>query len=182
MNNDDLVPGFDSAKNENLAITLQSCAEVKDGITLCLVGYIDTYNSSFFQGQITKVVEAGFANLIFDCTRLNYVSSTGIGAFSACLKLAKAQGGDIILFGLQPTTSEVFQLLGFGQLFKVKDSLDDALSFMRQGAQTSVSVFPKIFACPVCSKRLRTSCAGRFRCSECKSILTVDAQGQVTVG
>ena len=43
-------------------------------------------------------------------------------------------------------------------------------------------VFPKIFACPVCSKRLKASKAGRFRCSECKTILAIDNQAQVFLG
>lgn len=182
MYNDDLVPGFDSIRDDNLKITLQSCAEVKDGIVLVLNGYVDTYNSSFFREQIIKVVEAGFINLMFDCAGLKYVSSTGIGVFSLCLKDTKVKNGDIILFALQPTVAEIFQLLGFSQLFNIKNSFDEALAFSRQGMQASVSIFPKVFACPMCSKRLRTACAGRFRCSECKSILTVDAQGQVSVG
>ncbi len=182
MDNNDLVPDFDSKKDDNLSISLQSCPESDGGIVICLTGYIDTYNSPFFQEQINKVVDEGFYNLIFDCTKLNYVSSTGIGAFSSFLKTVKAQGGEIIIFGLQGTTSEVFQLLGFSQLFKIKATLEESVALLRQGTHTSVSVFPKEFSCPVCSKRLRASCAGRFRCSECKSILTVDAQGQITVG
>ncbi|MBE6350425.1 MAG: anti-sigma F factor antagonist, partial [Spirochaetaceae bacterium] len=44
------------------------------------------------------------------------------------------------------------------------------------------SVFPKIFACPVCSKKLKAVKSGRFRCSECKTILAIDEQGQVFLG
>ena len=182
MYNDDLISGFDSAKDDNLIISLQSFPDLKDSLLLSLTGYIDTYNSPFFQDQLAKVVKAGFFNLIFDCTNLKYVSSTGIGIFSSLLKTVKTQGGDVIFFGLHQSALEVFQLLGFSQLFKMKTNLEDSIAYIKQGTQSSLSIFPKEFACPICSKRLRTSCAGRFRCSECKSILTVNAQGEVSVG
>ena len=160
----------------------EKLAEVDNCLTVYLNGYIDTYNSSFFQKRIAKVVEAGFTNLIFNCASLNYVSSTGIGSFTAFLKMVKPKGGDIVLLEIQPKVYEVFQLLGFSQFFNIKDSMSDAINFFKQGAPVAESVFPKVFSCPVCSKRLKATRSGRFRCSECKSILAIDQQGQVFLG
>ena len=120
--------------------------------------------------------------MIFNCSALNYVSSTGIGSFTAFLKLVKPKGGDIVLLEIQPKVFEVFQLLGFSQFFNIKTSLADAIEMFQSGPSENVSVFPVIFSCPVCSKRLKATHAGRFRCSECKSILAVDSQGQVSLG
>ena len=47
---------------------------------------------------------------------------------------------------------------------------------------TEDEIFPKIFSCPVCSKRLKATKSGRFRCSECKTILAIDNSGQVFLG
>jgi len=129
-----------------------------------------------------KILEAGFLNIVFDCSNLEYVSSTGIGVFSALMKKLKLNNGNIVLFGLQSKVSEIFQLLGFTQLFNIKNTKEEASAFFSQEVQMSISIFPLIFACPVCSKRLRASNAGRFRCSECKSILAVDINGQVSLG
>lgn len=181
-NNNNLVPGFNDEKDDSLKITLEKVSDVENCITIYLNGYIDTYNSSFFQKRIQKVVEADFTNLIFNCTGLNYVSSTGIGSFTAFLKMVKPKGGDVVLLEIQPKVYEVFQLLGFSQFFNIKESLTDAIAFFKQGAPVAESVFPKIFSCPVCSKRLKATRSGRFRCSECKSILAIDAQGQVFLG
>ena len=181
-NNNDLVPGFNDEKDDSLKITLERIENVDNGLVIYLNGYIDTYNSSFFQKRISKVVETGFVNLIFNCSSLNYVSSTGIGSFTAFLKLIKPKGGDIVLLEIQPKVYEVFQLLGFSQFFNIKDSLTDAINFFKQGAPVAESIFPKIFSCPVCSKRLKATRAGRFRCSECKSILAIDQHGQVFLG
>ncbi|MCH5290692.1 MAG: anti-sigma factor antagonist [Treponema sp.] len=182
MSNDDLVPDFNNDRDESLKITLDKVAEVNNCLIVNLNGYIDTYNSVFFQKQVGKIVSAGFVNLIFSCSNLNYVSSTGIGSFTAFLKLIKPKGGDIVLLNIQPKVYEVFQLLGFCQFFNIKDSIHDAVDFFKHGAPAATSVFPNVFACPVCSKRLKATKSGRFRCSECKSILAIDQQGHVFLG
>lgn len=182
-NNNNLVPGFNDERDDSLKINLEKLNDVESGLVIYLNGYIDTYNSSFFQKRIQKVVEAGFINLVFNCASLNYVSSTGIGSFTAFLKMIKPKGGDIVLLEIQPKVYEVFQLLGFSQFFNIKDSLAEATAFFQQGGTpTPESIFPKVFSCPVCSKRLKATKAGRFRCSECKSILAIDQQGQVFLG
>lgn len=182
MDNDALVLGFNETTNDNLKITLTACDSLKGGIIITLNGYVDIYTSMFFQGQIEKVVKAGYVNLIFDCKNLSYVSSIGIGVFSSLLKSIKLQSGDIMLINMPEKVHEVFQLLGFSQFFHFRNSIDEAISFFHQEIDTSTSVFPMVFGCPVCSKRLKATSAGRFRCSECKSILAVDNQGKVLVG
>ena len=183
MVNNDIVNGFDDEKDESLKIKLQKVSEVEGCLVLYLTGYIDTYNSNYFQKRVQKAIESGFIRLVFQCGGLNYVSSTGIGSFTAFLKAVKPRGGDLVLLEIQPKVYEVFQLLGFSQFFNIKDNLDDSINFFRHGAAAeSVSLFPKVFACPICSKKLKALRPGRFRCSECKTILAIDNAGQVFLG
>lgn len=183
--NNDIVPGFDDEKDDSLRIRLQRIEGVENGLLLYLTGYIDTYNSNFFQKRVTKAIEGGFNRIVFHCSGLNYVSSTGIGSFTAFLKAVKPKGGEIVLLEIQPKVYEVFQLLGFSQFFNIKDNMDDAVKFFNSGGTVESvdnGIFPKTFNCPICSKRLKASKAGRFRCSECKTILAIDAAGQVFLG
>jgi len=183
MDNNAIVPGFDSEKDDSLTITLRKAENVNRGLFVYLSGYIDTYNSIFFQKQITKAIEAGFVNLIFNCSSLSYVSSTGIGSFTVFLKILKPKGGDIVLLEIQPKVYEVFQLLGFSQFFNIKNSADEAVAFFNSAASTTeASLFPIIITCPVCNKRLRATKAGRFRCSGCRSILAISEDGEVSLG
>jgi len=183
MANNDIVPGFDDDKDDSLKIKLQEITEAGKCLMLTLTGYIDTYNSNFFQKRVQKAIEAGFIKLIFNCGSLNYVSSTGIGSFTTFLKGVKPQGGDLVMLEIQPKVYEVFQLLGFSQFFNIRDNLDDAVSYFHMDtAVERPSVFPKIVACPLCNKKLKATKAGRFRCSECKSILAIDEAGQVLLG
>jgi anti-anti-sigma factor len=182
MTNNDVVPGFDDEKDESLKIKLQKVDGVEGCLVLYLNGYIDTYNSNYFQKRVAKAIESGFTKLIFQCSGLNYVSSTGIGSFTAFLKSAKPRGGDLVLLEIQPKVYEVFQLLGFSQFFNIRENLDESVNYFRTGAAESVSLFPRIFACPICSKKLKALKPGRFRCSECKTILAIDNGGQVFLG
>ena len=182
-NNNALVPGFDNEKDDSLTISLRKADAINKGIFIYLSGYIDTYNSSYFQKQMNKVIEAGFVNLVFNCSSLNYVSSTGIGSFTVFLKIVKPKGGDVVLLEIQPKVYEVFQLRGFAQFFNIKSSADEAIAFFNNGGTTNDnSIFPLIISCPVCNKKLRATKSGRFRCSGCRSILAINENGEVSLG
>ena len=181
--NNEIVPGFDEEKDDSLRIRLQKTDHVEGCLVIYLNGYIDTYNSTLFQKRVSKAIDNGFIRLIFHCGGLSYVSSTGIGSFTAFLKSVKPRGGDLVLLEIQPKVYEVFQLLGFSQFFNIKDSLDESVAFFDQKKEgKGSSIFPKIFKCPICSKKLKARKPGRFRCSECKTILAIDDSGQVMLG
>jgi anti-anti-sigma factor len=183
MSNNEIISRFDDDKDESLKIRLQNVPEVENGLVLVLSGYIDTYNSNFFFFQVQKAIDEGFIWLIFNCNGLNYVSSTGIGSFTAFLKTVKPKGGDLVLLDIQPKVYEVFQLLGFSQFFNIKDSLESSIGFFcGDEIEQEPAVFPKVFSCPLCSKKLKAVKSGRFRCSECKTILSIDNMGVVSLG
>lgn len=181
--NNSIVPGFDEDKDDSLRIRLEKVETVDGCVVMYLTGYIDTYNSSSFQKRVNRAIESGYPRLIFQCSGLSYVSSTGIGSFTAFLKAVKPRGGDLVLLEIQPKVYEVFQLLGFSQFFHIQDSLEDAVEiFTRSEHAVEKHVFPKVFKCPVCSTKLKATRAGRFRCSSCKTILAIDGKGQVFLG
>ena len=178
MANNDIVPGFDDEKDENLTIKLQEVPDIEGCLILVLNGYINTYNSHYFQKQVQQAIELGFIRLIFDCNGLNSVSSTGIGSFTAFLKTVKSKGGDLILLELQPKVNDVLQLLDVSRYFNIQSNLGQSIGFFRSDGE----VFPRIFPCPICSQKLQAVKTGRFRCSECKAFLSIDNSGKALVG
>jgi anti-anti-sigma factor len=184
MANEEIVSGFDIEKDDSLKIELRRIDGIADGLLLTLTGYIDTYNSMLFQKRINRVIESGFVKLIFDCSSLNYVSSTGIGSFTTFLKTLKALSGDMVLQNVQSKVLEVFQLLGFSKFFNIRANAEEALNYFKnEDAETKPTVtFPLIFECPICSKKLKAVKSGRFRCSECKTIISIDNNGVVSLG
>ena len=53
--NNSIIPGFDNDRDESITISLRKADNIQNGIFCYLSGYIDTYNSSFFQKQISIV-------------------------------------------------------------------------------------------------------------------------------
>lgn len=181
--NNSIVSGFDNDKDDSLKITLKKIPGLSSGCMVDLEGYIDTYNSSFFQKQLTKVIGAGYFNLLFNCGGLSYVSSTGLGSFTILLKMVKVKGGDIVLAAVQEKVSEVFQILGFSQFFNLKATVEEALEFFSQEEGASpAQIFPKALTCPSCGKIVQATRPGRFRCTNCKAIITITEQGGITLG
>jgi anti-sigma B factor antagonist len=177
--NDEIVSGFDDEKDDSIKLRLQKLPDMKGGLIIYATGYLDTYNSNNFRKRVEKAIEAGFVRLIFQMSGTNYISSTGIGSFTFFLKTLKSRNGDMVFNQIQPKVYELFKLLGFSQFFTVTEGLDDACAYFSKKEPTA---FPKIFMCPICEKRLKASKSGRFRCSECKTILIVDAASSVALG
>ena len=168
---------------DSLRIYLEKDPNDPNIIEMNLKGFLDTYNSSDFQREVNKIIESGTVKILFNCAELNYVSSTGIGAFTAFLKILKQKNGDLVLVSLQPKVLEVFQLLGFSKFFNILPNKDEAKKVLKgQKEEVVSSNFPKIFKCPICKKSLKASKSGRFRCTECKTILNVDTEGHVSLG
>ncbi len=170
---------------DSLKITPMQVGGEGETVQLILNGYLDTYNSPEFQSHINTLINSGIRYIIFNCNGLNYISSTGIGAFTAFLKVLKQKKGDMVLFGLQDKVMEVFQLLGFTKFFKIVSDLDGALGAFKEEAPVNAgqgSHFPKIFECPFCGKKLKTSKPGKFKCSGCDGIIVMDEGGNVKKG
>ena len=168
---------------DSLRITPMQVGGDGETIQLILNGYIDTYNSPEFQSHINEVINSGVKYIIFNLGGLNYISSTGIGAFTSFLKNLRQKKGNMVLFDLQEKVMEVFQLLGFTKFFKIASNLDEALLLLRGGTPASSGKeekFPLTFDCPYCKRRLRTQKPGTFRCTGCKGTISVDDLGTVT--
>lgn len=159
--------------------------EIKDNIgssetvIIKLDGLIDTYNSSDLQKAVLDIISS-YTKIIFDCSKLTYVSSTGVGTFMVFLKSVKEKNGIIVLANLQQKVLEIFQLLGFSKFFTITDSLDEGLNALGISIETK-SCFPKVFECPACKKKLKASKSGKFRCVQCSSVIVISADGTVSL-
>jgi anti-anti-sigma factor len=167
---------------------------------ICLNGYIDSYNSQYFQNTVMSLINEGNKNLIIDAGLLSYVSSAGIGSFMAISRKLDDEEGNLIISNLNAKVLEVFNLLGFTSFFKIVENREKAkaeLSASLGGGGTDSSsaaanqqsaataavineiIFPLVFQCPKCAKKLKAMKAARYKCVNCQTIITVDEQGNV---
>lgn len=177
---------------DTLKINPKKHASLEGTVVLELEGYIDTYNSKSFQQYLNAIMDEGYKNVVIDCALLSYISSTGIGSFTSFKKMLLQKGGELILLKMIPKVYEVFKLLGFLSFFKIFNTPEEVENFLKNKStggdsnqpsqdsnQKANSVFPLDGTCPVCSKTLRFSKPGKFRCPGCKNILAVEEDGSI---
>lgn len=64
--------------------------------------------------------------VLIDCSALEYISSTGLGALLVLLKLIQNKNGTLRLFCVSPRIVEVFKISGFDKFFPIFPSLESA--------------------------------------------------------
>lgn len=64
--------------------------------------------------------------MILDLEVVEYMSSAGLGRLVACLKKARAGGGDLILARVRSEIYELLDLMKLTQIFTVKETIDEA--------------------------------------------------------
>jgi anti-anti-sigma factor len=157
---------------DNLKISFQR--ERSGVVSLGLAGYIDTYNAGKFAAEIRKIIALGSSKLLIDLSRVNYISSSGIGVLIEFTNLLKKQGGDLALLNPQRSVEEVFTILGFAPFANLVHSTKEELidSFFCRAPSAGKS-FPFTFRCRICAKQLLVRKAGTFRCPECRTVLGI---------
>ena len=65
--------------------------------------------------------------ILLDCRGLNDISSAVLGAIMGLIETVREHGGDILLCSLQKNVFEIFDTLGFTQLYRVFASEGEAL-------------------------------------------------------
>ena len=64
MNDEEIIQSFDTEKDKSLKMQLQKVEGLDHCIVILLSGYVDTYNSTFFQKRITTLIEAGYIRIV----------------------------------------------------------------------------------------------------------------------
>jgi anti-sigma B factor antagonist len=84
----------------------------KNILTVELGGSLDTATAAQLETQLKSSLSTEVKDLIFDLSKLNFISSAGLRIFAAVRKTMKAQGGEPVAFvNLQPQIKEVFEIV-----------------------------------------------------------------------
>lgn len=88
-------------------------------------GRVDSENAETLKNYLLELGKRE-QQILIDCSAMDYISSTGLGALLMLLKLIQKEGGILRLFGLSPRIAEVFEISGFNKLFSISSSLENA--------------------------------------------------------
>lgn len=82
-------------------------------LVLSLSGRLDGLTSGTLERKVTDCAALGTKKIVFDCAKLDYVSSAGLRVFLSSAKKLKAAGGGAAFAALSSAVNEVFELSGF---------------------------------------------------------------------
>ncbi len=92
-----------------------------------VTGSVDAGTAERFEQGLLPVAQKEAANVVVDLGRVSYMSSAGLRILLAAQKVARAQGGEVVLAAMPPNVQEVFTMVGFDALFRSFPSLELAL-------------------------------------------------------
>ena len=111
-----------------MASTFSIARSEEDQVTvLALNGYLDAYTAPQFEKAIQEEYDAGRVRMVVDCAGLTYISSAGLGVFMSFIEDVRGAGGDIKICSVVPTVYQVFEILGFPELFEILPTRADAV-------------------------------------------------------
>lgn len=84
-------------------------------------GRLDTPAAIKAQQEIVPLLENADKEIILDCSKLEYISSSGLRLFLSVRKEAANKGGKVIIKSINDDIKKVFMMTGFFNLFEIKD-------------------------------------------------------------
>ncbi len=86
---------------------------------LSLRGTLDIATLPDFEAALNRLRSAGHAKLIIDLAGLEYISSSGLGAFLGMVDHFRRAGGDLAFVSLSDKVAKIFKVVGFNRLLTI---------------------------------------------------------------
>ena len=84
-----------------------------------IAGRVDTVTSSDLENAVSQVWNAP-VTLVFDCSQMEYISSSGLRVVLKAHKQVTAAGGKFILRNLNADVRSVIDLTGFSRILTIE--------------------------------------------------------------
>lgn len=99
-----------------------------DILLISLNGRLDTTNFNDVEETMNISIDHSNYKVLVDCTKMDYISSSGLRVLMVTLKKINAQGGKFVICGLQDTIKEIFDISGFATIFTIADDKESGLA------------------------------------------------------
>ncbi len=96
-------------------------------VIIGITGRLDTTNYSILEKKLMELIDNHQDKILVDCSKMDYVSSSGLRILLMALKKITMQKGKFVLCGLQENIHEIFEISGFTSIFEIHSSPEEAL-------------------------------------------------------
>ncbi len=92
-------------------------------------GEVDASSSIELDNALKSAAE-NYAKILINLSKLEYISSAGLGVFISYLEELKANDIKLVIFGLQEKVREVFDILGLQHLMNITNNKEEAQALL----------------------------------------------------
>jgi len=102
--------------------------KMPDDISLVgLEGELDSNTEYEFYDTVKKIQDDGIHNFVVDLSRLNMITSSGIGSFIKIANSCRENYGNIVIVQPQPNVREALEVFGLFNFIQTADNVTDAV-------------------------------------------------------
>lgn len=119
-------------------MSLRISAQGSDVVTIGLEGRLDTNTAPDLDRELDRLLVAGPQRLVFEVSKLEYLSSAGIRCFVRARKAVEPRGGKVAVINPQPAVRKVLEIVKamppggiFASIAELDAYLDDIQARMR---------------------------------------------------
>lgn len=102
------------------ATLMTNICRVDGIIVLDIEGRLDTANARDFNNAIQPLLEEKQPNIIINCERMSYISSSGLRGFLILQKSVTKNGGSLAIEAMQPEIRHIFEITGCISIFNIR--------------------------------------------------------------
>lgn len=102
-------------------------AREENAVIVSVKGKIDAVTAPEFEESLAGMIAAGEIVFLMDFSGLEYISSAGLRSILSTAKQLKHKNGTIAFCGLKGPVKDVFKISGFGTIFKISETREEAL-------------------------------------------------------
>jgi anti-anti-sigma factor len=77
--------------------------------------------------QLQSIIEKETNSIIFDLSKLTHITSTGLNFFVRSLTRARNNDKKLVICGLQPVVSKLFQISKLNEIFTITEDVSSAI-------------------------------------------------------
>ena len=92
-----------------------------------LVGRLDADAVHEFWSTLKEIFHQEHYRIVLDCSKVTYITSSGIGVIASAISEAQANGGNIVLVKPTSNINYLVSVLGLNELLPQATSLNEAL-------------------------------------------------------
>lgn len=97
-------------------------------MVVTVTGKMDAVTAPEYEKSLNTLIAAGETSFVVDFDGLSYISSAGLRGILTTAKSLKSKGGQVLFANVKGTVKEVFDMSGFGSIFRTHATTEAALA------------------------------------------------------